>query len=216
MPFLKKIKTYAGIIGVWQFSESASEMLSDYSMTENEKAAFRQFKIEKRRKEFLATRLLLKKLLEEKTEIKYSACGKPFLIDNNIKISISHSNDFAVIILSEQQAGIDAENIYRNTDAVANKFLSDKEQKDIDKMQTGKQLAKIVYWCAKEAVFKCTPLDEIDFKNHINIKPFEIKETGTFKATLQHPKLTSHFHPGYFFIQNNAVVFCVEDKKIKK
>lgn len=216
MPFQKKIETFAGTIGIWELSETSSEMLRAFTLSENEKAAYRQFKIEKRRKEFLASRLLLNKLLGKKTEVEYSPDGKPSLTGNKLNISISHSSDFAVVLLSEQNAGIDVENIHRNIDAVADKFMAEKETEDIDKLLGDKQSAKIVYWCAKEAIFKCTPVEEIDFKGQIKIRPFELRENGIFGATLHRQKTITRFKLEYLFLQNNALVYCVEENKTKK
>jgi phosphopantetheinyl transferase len=56
--------------------------------------------------------------------------------------------------------------------------------KHIDKTQDP-AFTRILYWCAKEALFKCTPLEGIDFKNQLLIKPFlPVSGSGNFYGQL--------------------------------
>ena len=70
-----------------------------------------------------------------------------------------------------------------------------------------KQKVAVLYWSAKEAIFKCAKEDGIQFDKKILIQPFEIKEEGKFAATLNKH---THFKLWYFFIENNVIVYCVE------
>lgn len=210
MPFLKKIKTPAGIIGIWELSESNSKILPHYHFSEMEKRDFEKIKNDKRRREFLSVRLLLKELLNIKTEIIYEKSGRPKLKNDPCNISISHSSDLAVVLISENNAGIDAENISRNIDPVAKRFLSKEETQWIDR-ENNKKLAQIIYWCAKEAIFKCSPTPAIQFNTQITIHPFQIKHKGKIRATLSVNNNSLSFSLWYFFQQNNVVVYGVED-----
>src|SRR5690606_39796845 len=79
---------------------------------EREKARLESFGKGKRTLHWLATRVLLRYLL--KTE-DYIACpsddnGKPFLPDYPYKISLTHSFDYAGVLMSTQgECGIDLE-----------------------------------------------------------------------------------------------------------
>lgn len=209
MPFIKKIKNSSGTIGIWELSETSSEILSRFHFSNTEKATFEKIKNEKRKKEFLAVRILLKKILNNKTEIGYGNNGKPKLINSRLNISISHSANLAVVLLSEKTAGIDVENIQRNIASVARRFLSEKEMKQILQEQN-LQGAQILYWSAKEAIFKCSGTQDIRFNTQIIIHPFKIEKEGHFSGTLSKNENTKHYTLKYFFLQNNVIVYCVE------
>ena len=62
----------------------------------------------------------------------------------------------------------------------------------------------LLHWSAKEAIYKCMEIqEEVDFKEHLRIFPFEVKEEGTFQAQeyrspRQHPYTVSYrLHPDF-------------------
>ena len=206
MPIIDKKITEAGILGIWKLTESATDLISQFQFSEIEKEKFDKIKIERRKIEYLATRLLLENLLDKKPEIIYLKSGKPELKNIQKNISISHSSEFVVALVSEKNIGIDVENTQRNIKKIANRFLCEEELNYIQNM-ADTQTATILYWSAKEAVFKCTDKDGILFSKQIFVQPFEIKTIGNFKATLNK---NIHYKLWYFFIENNIVVYCVE------
>ena len=206
MPIIEKINTKAGVLGIWKLSESASELISNFQFSEKEKEEFDKIKVERRKKEYIATRLLLKGLIDKKPKILYLESGKPVLKNSHENISISHSSEFIVILISEKNIGIDVENTHRNIKKIANRFLCEEELNYIQNM-ADPQTATILYWSAKEAIFKCTDDDGILFDKQIFIQPFEIKTEGNFNATLNK---NTRYKLWYFFIENNVVVYCVE------
>ena len=140
-------------IGIWELTEPASDLLNQYTLSEREKNEFSKINNEKRKKEYLAVRLLLKFMFKDNNTILYDDKGKPFLKNKNISISISHSDDLAVVMISQKNAGIDVEPITRSIQKIALRVLNDKELAD----SSGKNYNKIkqlLYWCAKEAAFK--------------------------------------------------------------
>ena len=206
MPIIKNTNTEAGILGIWKLSESITELNSQFKFSEKEKEEFNKIKVERRKKEFVATRILLTETLGKKPEILYLESGKPLLKNSRKNISISHSSEFVVALISEKKVGIDVENTQRNIKKIANRFLSEDELKHIQRMNDS-QTATVLYWSAKEAIFKCTDDDGILFDKQINIHPFNIKKEGIFAGTLN--KKTD-YKLWYFFIENNVVVYCVE------
>ena len=152
MPFSKKIETEIGILGIWELTESSESLISVFEFSENEKEEFNKIKFEKRKTEYLATRLLLKHILNKKTEIIYHDHGRPVLKNQILKISISHSANFVSIIISEKNIGIDVEQVNRNVEKVANRFMSIQELKDVQNCGDV-QKARILYWGAKESIF---------------------------------------------------------------
>jgi phosphopantetheinyl transferase len=212
MPFSKKIETPEGVIGIWELTESSSNLEADFQFSDAEKATFESFKIEKRKKEFLAVRVLLKEILGRKAEIIYDESGKPILKNISCNLSISHSAQLAVVFLSKKNIGIDTENIHRHIQPVVNRFLSEKEKEQTSNTPDT-QTAQILYWSAKEAIFKCTREKNIQFNTGILIQP-ETKH-GELCGQVLKTNHTTHFELRYFFHQNNVVVYCVEQEEKK-
>ncbi len=206
MPIIDKKITEAGVLGIWKLTETVPYLMSIFQFSAKEKEEFIKIKVDRRKIEYIATRLLLKELINIKPEINYLESGKPELTNIQRNITISHSSDFVVVLVSENKIGIDVENIQRNIKKIANRFLCKEELECIQKVDNT-QTATILYWSAKEAIFKCTDKDGVIFDKQIYIHPFNIKREGKFFGTLN--KIT-HFELWYFFIENNVIVYCVE------
>lgn len=209
MSFEKKIIIPDGIIGIWNLNDSVDELYKHCQLSDSEKLKFDSLIAERRKKEFLATRLLLHKLLGKNQQINYEEVGKPFLKSSSKNISISHSADFVTIFISERNIGIDVEQTTRNIDKVAKRFIHPKEQEFIETLEN-QQLAKILFWSAKEAIFKCSRSQGILFNKQICIKPFLLKTEGDFEGILQIDEDKIIFYLHYLFLKNNVMVYCVE------
>ena len=209
MPFVKKIATEIGVLGIWELTETVPSLLSAFDFSEREKAEFSRIKFEKRKGEYLATRLLLKSLLSTKTEIVHLASGKPMLLNNPLNISISHSANLVVILLSPHKVGIDVEIENRPIDKVAHRFLSHAEMLEVEKAMD-KQKAQIVYWGAKESIFKTTGFNGVQFDRQIAISPFPLQTEGCFFGKLTAAEIEENYKLWYFSHQNNSIVYCVE------
>ncbi len=154
MPLVKKITTEAGILGIWELLETVGELEQIYPLSDNEKEEYQRIKFDRRKAEFLSTRILTQILLERKVEIEYLPSRKPRLKNESLFISISHSqNLIAVLITTKNRVGIDAERVDRNIGQAAKRYLSAKEADDIQLLED-QQIGKILYWCAKESIFQ--------------------------------------------------------------
>lgn len=211
MPFVKKIEVENGLIGIWEITESAGSLIGVFPFSEVEEIEFQKFKGEKRQKEYLATRLLLQNILGKKTEIFYQESGRPQIKNSSLNISISHSADYIVIFISKDSAGIDVENIHRNIDRVTKRFLHPEELSWIEKTDN-RQIVKMIYWCAKEAIFKCSCESGVRFDTQIFIPPFDFEKNNLFNGKLITPNQEENFNLWYFYFGNNMIVYCVEVK----
>ena len=196
-------------LGIWELNETSQSLSNNFQFTANESDTFTKITNERRKREYLSIRLLLQAMLQKKVDIQYNACGKPFLSDL-LNISISHSSELVLILLSEIPIGVDVESINRNTETVASRFLSEEEQQQIA-CTPNPGFTRLLYWCAKEAVFKCSPLNKIEFKSQILIEPFlPITKTGIFNGQLRKDNQLAKFVFHYEILKNNAIVYCVE------
>ncbi|QIA08961.1 4'-phosphopantetheinyl transferase family protein [Draconibacterium halophilum] len=210
MPLTQKITIQNGTIGVWNLKETADDLLKICKLNPSDTGRLESFKAEKRRKEFLASRLLLQTLLPQCPEIIYQEkSGKPSLNNSNLNISITHSANLAAIILSEKSIGIDIEQLDRNIDKVVTRFANPSEISFIEK-SNDPQLLKILLWSAKEAIFKCSGIQGVQFNEHINIASFDYSAQPHFNGSLSHA--TGKFYYDLFFriIENNVLVYCVQ------
>ena len=174
-------------IGLWKIEESLEELLQ---LTE--KISISNCNIEKRKKEFLISRLLLHNM-SPNTNITYNKFGAPEL-DNSQNISISHSKGLVAILLGNKKVGLDIEEISEKALRVSSKFVSKNTFKNLNKEKA------TLIWCCKEAIFKWHQKGDVDFINDIIIHPFSIAEKGEIKAlfkndplTLFYSKIKSHF-----------------------
>jgi phosphopantetheinyl transferase len=159
-------------IGLWEIEESLEELLQ---LTE--KISIPNCNTEKRKKEFLISRLLLNNM-SPNSSITYNKFGAPELNNDNC-ISISHSKRLVAIIISKQQVGLDIEEISEKALRVSSKFISLNNLKDL----TAEKATLI--WCCKEAVFKWHQKGGVDFITDIKLHPFENMEKGEIRATFR-------------------------------
>lgn len=120
---------------------------------------------------------LLEQLIGYNTfELAYTVHRKPYLVNSNLHISISHSHSMLAIICNSKEAtGIDIELIRDKVKQIEHKFLSAAEQ-----LIAGQQTETLIsFWAAKESLYKVYGLKEIDFKKHLFIDSY----TGTELVT---------------------------------
>jgi len=155
--------------------------------------------------------MLLEVMMKSKTEIEYNENGKPLLPGKRLNISISHSAQLIAVILSKKNIGIDVENTDRDITPAARRYLTPAELK-YTSICNNPPVMQIVYWSAKEAIYKCIQLNNITFGTQIAINPFKLdNNSGSFTGTVKNDQRSLNFSLGYFFYENNVVVYCVEE-----
>ncbi|MBO7544007.1 MAG: 4'-phosphopantetheinyl transferase superfamily protein [Bacteroidales bacterium] len=180
--YLRKKLDNDAEIGVWQITETEEELkaLSATPSDEMEEISF--IKSESLRCQRLAVRALLNTMFEEKVYLSHHDNGKPYIENNPINISITHTNKYVAVILhDEEDVGIDIESLDRDFSAVEKKALSEDEIDDLDDDRRNEQLA--IYWCAKEAIFKLVSVYNLDFAEQIEIERFRPRGEGELEAT---------------------------------
>jgi 4'-phosphopantetheinyl transferase len=171
---------------LWRIEESADELYQQLQLDETEKAYTKQLSKSKRYLHWLGTRVLLRKMLrtDEYIDCKVDKHGKPYLVSLPYHISLSHSFDYAAVMISKTSpVGIDIEQIKEKVERIAHKFLLPNEMGFITERRKIEQL--YVCWCAKEAVYKCYGQKEVSFADNISLQPFEFEGHGMLDAKLQ-------------------------------
>ncbi len=186
-------------LAVWKIEETEEQLLSGLQLKQHELDVIASLSNGKRALHWLSTRLLLRTMLNtsEYIDCRMDDHGKPYLVNSDAQISLSHSYDYAAVIISkDKKVGIDIELIKHKIKSIKHKFLSDLElaQKQIGDNTNG----LYVCWCAKEAIYKWNGRKGLEFKQHIHIKPFKLKEDGALQALVELPEGTKALDVNYF------------------
>jgi 4'-phosphopantetheinyl transferase EntD len=182
MPLLlRRNNKSGGIMAVWHITESVDELCSKLNLRNSDIHKLNSYKIEHRKLEFLATRCLVKEILDINPEIDYRQSGKPVLSNSVYNISISHTKNFAAIALSKNNnVGIDIEYPSDRVCRVYKRFISPEEHTFIP---NGKETEYYtIIWCLKETMYKLFDEKSIIFNRHLKCMPFIHKKEGVIDA----------------------------------
>ncbi|MES2417931.1 MAG: 4'-phosphopantetheinyl transferase superfamily protein [Bacteroidota bacterium] len=186
-------------LAVWKIEETEAQLLAGLQLKQHELDVINSLSNGKRALHWLSTRLLLRTMLNtaDYIDCRMDEHGKPYLVNSETQISLSHSYDYAAVIISKnKKVGIDIELIKHKIKSIKHKFLSDVElaQKQIGDNTNG----LYVSWCAKEAIYKWNGRKGLEFKQHIHIKPFKLKDEGTLQVLVELPEGTKALDVNYF------------------
>ena len=156
---------------IWEINESLQDLESKVVLSEYSLKLLNQKKSEIQKKQFLAIRNIFKLLSIEDKEVKYDKAGKP-IFSQNKSLSISHSGNYAAVIISDTAVGIDIETINDRILKIKSKYLETELNYPLE-LNTETSL---VYWNIKESVFKAVDKPVIDFKKNILVPPLDMKK----------------------------------------
>lgn len=187
------------VLAVWKIEETEEQLLSSLQLKQHELDVITSLSAGKRALHWLSTRVLLRKMLNtaDYIDCQMDEHGKPYLVNSDTHISLSHSYDYASVIISkDKKVGVDIELIKMKIKSIKHKFLSDVElaQKQIGDNTNG----LYVCWCAKEAIYKWYGKKGLEFKQHIHIKSFKLKDEGSLQAIVELPEGTRELTVNYF------------------
>ncbi|WKK66130.1 4'-phosphopantetheinyl transferase superfamily protein [Lutimonas zeaxanthinifaciens] len=169
MPIYKIINSEGGTaIHVWKIEESLAQLKEGLELTENSINRMNGMKSELHQKGFLSVRNLLVHAGYEDVNLRYNEYGKP-LLNNGKHISITHSFEFAAILISDREAGVDIEKNREKIVNIQHRFVNT-EVDSLSDEDLVKQLT--VIWGAKESMYKTYPYGGLSFHDHIGINPF--------------------------------------------
>ncbi len=195
-------------VGVWKISESEAELRAMTSIPSDELEEISYIKSESVRKQRLAVRALLDALFEEKVYLSHHDNGKPYIENNAINISITHTENYVAVMLNDDdEVGVDCESLDRDFSAVAQRVFSPEEIESLDDDTRNEQLA--VMWCAKEAIYKLTSQYDVDFAEQIKIDSFRFRDEGELSATYIDKDDYEQELDLFYFTFDRHVVVCV-------
>lgn len=187
------------ILAVWKIEETEEQLLASLQLKQHELDIIASLSNGKRALHWLGTRVLLRTMLNtaDYIDCQMDEHGKPYLVNSEAHISLSHSYDYAAVIIGrDRKVGVDIELIKHKIKSIKHKFLSDIE---LAQKQIGDNIDGLyVSWCAKEAIYKWHGKKGLEFKQHIHIKPFRLKTEGSLQALVDLPEGTKELAVNYF------------------
>ena len=141
-------------IALWDIAETEEQLME---LLDNDAVVAEElipFTSTKRRLEYLASRCALNELTGESQHVCYHPNGAPYLADNTLNISISHTGHYALVATHPTtKVGIDIERIG-------------------DKVGRSEKIHLTILWAAKEAMYKAMGIETVEFTEQIHIEPF--------------------------------------------
>src|SRR5690606_33101133 len=196
---------------IWKIEETAEELLSKLQLDDAEQEKLRHLSKGKRTLHWLATRVLLRYLLQTNEYIHCTSDsnGKPYLPDYPYKISLTHSFEYAGVMLSTLgDCGMDLELVMDKVLRIKEKFLKPEELAFINPENEILQL--YACWCAKEAVYKLQGNKGVSFLDDMTIKTFNYKPQGVMLLDLTKDNQTVTYEVYYEQFQNYMLGYAVE------
>ena len=197
---------------VWKIEEEPEFYLKGLILSEWEQNYLNRINHPKRRLTRLASRYLLKLLLNTSAfvELLFDEHGKPYVANDIVKVSISHCDTYAAAMVSREcGVGIDIETPERDISPIQNKFLSPTELEQIN--NGDKRELLMVYWGAKEVIYKIYGKRKLEFKDDMYIKPFILQQRGDIDGMLMKNGLVADYLMHYF--QNDRFILVVGVEK---
>lgn len=163
-----------------------------------EREQFFKFNHLKRKREFVATRILRHSIFGFK-HIHYNAVGAPY-IDQEGFISISHSNNLIGIAVNKEfQIGFDLEKNSDKAKRLHSKFLNQEERITFD---TESEIEMTKCWSAKETLYKLAGRNFIDFKNELIL---DRNNSGELNGKIINPEETIEVNLHDFNYKNQSI-----------
>ncbi len=212
MPLVRTIrnKENSTIIGIWELSESLDRLFAMIDLNEQDLVAYHNFKAEGRKKQWLASRIILHQISENnKLSITYGDNRNPLIEGRSQQLSISHTNEFVTVILSDKfRVGIDIEKIHPRVLKIRHKFVSDEESEYLSEDQLNEKL--ILIWSAKEALYKMYGRGKLDFRKNLKIEPFNFQADDCVSGVINTGNIKRKYALNYLKISDHLMVYVAD------
>ena len=160
------------VIRVWKIEEDLEFLKDGIVLKEESSQRLNGMKSVLHQKGFLSVRHLLRLEGYQDHDLSYNSYGKP-LLNDDMHISITHSFEFAAIIISPIEVGIDVEKNREKIKNIQHRFVNT----DYDSLSDEDLVRQLtVIWGAKESMYKTYPYGGLSFHDNIAIDPFLFKD----------------------------------------
>lgn len=196
------------VIGLWRLEEPLVELMQELPPYANIDERLAQVH-PKRQREWLASRVLVYKLLKELTPLPLQLLrnehGKPFFSDTRFHVSITHSPALAAVILSDKyEVGIDIEIISPKALRVQEKFLTDYEKA----FTLSDERETCLYWSAKETLYKMYSRKQLIFKKNLAVAPLD--EANVLQGRVQTENFSKLYRIYHETLHSHVLTYCFD------
>lgn len=163
----KKVWSDHKQLQVWHIQENEDYFINRLTWVPKERALYDSLK-GKRKIEWLASRFILCALLHlpDTSHIIKDEFGKPHILNSKMKISVSHTDGYAAVFVSDTgHPGIDIQIKVEKIAKISHKYLSSIQLEDIP--ADLKMEILHIQWGAKEALYKAYGRKKLDYISHI-------------------------------------------------
>jgi len=197
-------------LGLWKITEELETLLDAVSLTDTEQSKIESFGSISRKKEYVTTRILLQNMLGKGIRIENNEEGKPFLINSNFDISISHSKEYVGIMLGQNyDLALDIEYLSDRVYRITQKFLSSDEMSNIS--EADKQLHIYQHWCAKECLIKLYGKKDVLLISELKIHPF-LPNQNVFSGEVVRNDFSKRFNFQHEKFDSYLMVWCCQKR----
>lgn len=131
-------------------------------------ASAMRFQNEKRRREHLAWRRIVRRELGARVHIDYNDVGAPIVDTADRWISVAHGGESVAVAIADKPVGVDIESISRDFERVAPRYMTEAEIA----LSDDKRWACFV-WCAKEAMYKLYGRRGVELRGELKVDSFD-------------------------------------------
>jgi len=221
---------------LWKITEDFDTLFSQVKLKDSSLARLESMKSESHQKGFLAVRMLLQHNEYSDFDLFYDEFGKPHLkvdfenlsqheslsqrenskkllpeaLEGNNFISISHSNDFSAIAISDSKVGLDLEQLKEKTLRIAKRFMDVSHLENLSEEEKIKKAT--IVWGIKESIFKIKNEKGISFPNHIFEDDFSFEDKKA-TATLKFNNKEEKFQIQFDSVEDYIFVCAFENKQ---
>tara|TARA_B100000900_G_scaffold250146_1_gene213073 strand:+ start:6236 stop:6868 length:633 start_codon:yes stop_codon:yes gene_type:complete len=196
MPLYKSLDVNSQThVKIWHISEPLDALKASLNLTKESLERVNAMKSELHQRGFLCVRKLLNSFGYTDQDLFYDNSGKPQLKDGYF-ISITHSYNYAAVVVSSCPVGVDIEKQRHKILNIASRFI-DYESHYLNE-NSDKYIQKLTWiWCIKESLYKLYSKSGISFKKNFLVLPFE-SEKNTTKAWILEGEKRLNFEALFF------------------
>lgn len=201
---------------LWKIDEQADELIAQLQLKDHEKLYLETLINGKRNLHWLSTRVLLRKMLNTSNYIdcRVDEHGKPYLANFPHYISLSHSFEYAAVMISrDKPVGIDIELIKDKIERIAQKFMNAEELSFMDASHRTEHM--YIGWCAKEAIYKLQGKKNVSFLDHIRLNRFDYQQEGSLSASLELGNSRKEFEVHYQKMDGYMIGYVADENYAK-
>jgi phosphopantetheinyl transferase len=168
-----------GGLAVWRYDEPSDFFQERIIFNAYDEAQLASISHPDKQREWLASRYMVRFLVghPEAIEMDKDEFGRPRLRNVSGYVSLSHCKQYASAIYHpKKRVGVDVEPYGPTVKKIAHKFLFPKELKHIE--GPNELDFMLLYWSAKETLYKLHGKKGLAFRERILIAPFQIEDQG--------------------------------------